>query len=358
MKIKNIRVYKKDLGNTRPYTIAFKTVDEVNNAFVELELENGIVGLGSGNPSEYVVGESLDSTLEVLNGGDLDFMIGRDIRELYGILDDIQAQLPENPAARAALDIAVHDAFTQLIDVPLGVFLGQKIRSLPTSVTIGIKNVEETLDEAREYYDMGFRVLKVKTGKDVDEDIERMKKLRELYGNKMVIRIDANQGYDSTTLKMFFESTKSCDLELIEQPVPAKAVEELKALPGEIKKVVAADESLISPADAFNLAAPPSASGIFNIKLMKSGGIHPGRQIADIAQASRTELMWGCNDESAISISAALHTALGFTNTKYLDLDGSLDLVEDVVSGGFEIRDGWMSIGKKSGLGVTKINGS
>ena len=355
MKIKHINVYKKDLGNTRPYTIAFKTVDEVNNAFVELELENGIVGFGSGNPSEYVVGESLDSTMAVLKEGDLDFMTGRDIRHFYAILEDIQAQLPKNPAARAALDIAVHDAFTQYIEVPLALFLGQQIKSLPTSVTIGIKNVQETLDEAKEYYDMGFRVLKVKTGSDVDEDIERMKKLRETYGNEFVIRVDANQGYDRSALSKFFDATHKDNIELIEQPLPAAAVDELKAQPGEIKKIIAADESLISPVDAFHLASPPAASGIFNIKLMKSGGIHPGRQIASIAQASGTELMWGCNDESAISISAALHTALGFKNTKYLDLDGSLDLVEDVVTGGFKIKDGWMSVGGQSGLGVNRL---
>ncbi|TRX53012.1 dipeptide epimerase [Fulvivirga sp. M361] len=356
MKIKEVRIYKKDLGNTRPYTIAFKTVDEVYNAFAEIELENGIVGLGSGNPSEYVVGESLTSTLSVLNNGKLDFLIHRDIRDLYSLLDEIQLQLPENPAARAALDIAVHDAFTKYIDVPLAVFLGQKIKSLPTSVTIGIKNVQDTLEEAKEYYEMGFRVLKVKTGKDVDEDIERMKKLRENYGNDLTIRVDANQGYDVALLTKFYKETESEKIELIEQPIPAKAVNELKALPEEIKRLVAADESLISPMDAFTLASPPAASRIFNIKLMKSGGIHPGRQIAVIAQSSGTELMWGCNDESAISISAALHAALGFSNTKYLDLDGSLDLVEDVVKGGFDIKDGWMSITSASGLGVSKIS--
>lgn len=351
MKIKNINVYLKDLGNNRPYTIAFKTVSAVNNAIVEIELENGIVGRGSGNPSEYVVGEALTSTMEQLNK--VDFIVGRDIRQFYSILNDIQEKLPKNPAARAALDIAVHDAFTQYLDVPLALFLGQKIKSLPTSVTIGIKNVEDTMEEAKEYYDMGFRVLKVKTGLNVDEDIARMKKLREVYKDEFLIRVDANQGYTVEQLTKFFKETAVDNIELIEQPIPAKAIDDLKNLPADIKRVIAADESLINPTDAFVLASPPAASGIFNIKLMKSGGIYPGRQIATIAQASNTELMWGCNDESAISISAALHAGLGFSNTKYLDLDGSLDLVEDVVSGGFDIKDGWMTVTGRSGLGVT-----
>lgn len=356
MKIKFIRVYEKDLGTKRPYTIAFKTVDEVKNAFVEIELENGIIGYGSGNPSEYVVGEKLSDTLRVLNGGDLAFLVDRDIREFQGILVDIQQQLPQNPAARAALDIAVYDAFTKLLDVPLASFLGHKITSLPTSVTIGIKNVQETLIEAEEYFSMGFNVLKIKTGNDVEEDIERIKKLREKSGKSVVIRVDANQGYSVEQLKYFVDQTQHDDVEFIEQPLKATWIKEMKLdVPDEIKKVIAADESLISPKDAMLLASEPKASDIFNIKLMKSGGIQPARRIASIAQDTGIDLMWGCNDESIISISAALHTALSFANTKYLDLDGSLDLLEDVVKGGFEIKEGWMSITGKPGLGVDRV---
>ncbi|MEO0552794.1 MAG: dipeptide epimerase [Bacteroidota bacterium] len=352
MKIKKIKVYQKDLGNKRPYTIAFKTVDKVYNALVEIELENGIIGYGSGNPSEYVVGESLTSTMDVLNGGDLDFIKGRDIRHFYSILNDIQETLPKNPAARAALDIAIHDAFTKYLDIPLAQFLGQRINSLPTSVTIGIKNVEDTLEEAQEYYGMGFRIVKVKTGKTLEEDIARVKKLREKFGKQFIIRVDANQGYNTEMLLKFFYDTKEDEVELIEQPVPAKAINELKKLPDEVKKIIAADESLIDPSDAFTLASGSRASDIYNIKLMKSGGIFPARRIASIAQAASIDLMWGCNDESSISITAALHSALSFSNTKYLDLDGSLDLVVDVVNAGFEIKDGWMSVTGRSGLGV------
>ena len=94
---------------------------------------------------------------------------------------------------------------------------------------------------------------------------------------------------------------------------------------------------------------------IFNIKLMKCGGITSGRKIANIALLNNIDLMWGCNDESIISISAALNTALSFSNTKYLDLDGSLDLAEDLVSGGFNLKNGVMKPLDKPGLGVKLI---
>jgi L-alanine-DL-glutamate epimerase-like enolase superfamily enzyme len=166
-KIKNIEVWSADLGNTKPYTIAFKTVDEVNNAFVEVTLDNGVKGIGSGNPSEYVVGESFSQCMEALNG-DLGFLLHRDITEVNQLNFEIIQKLPRNPSARAALDIALYDAFTKYLGVPLVKFLGQKIQALPTSNTIGIKNVDETLREAKEYIARGFTVLKVKLGKDLD----------------------------------------------------------------------------------------------------------------------------------------------------------------------------------------------
>ena len=355
MKIKDIKVWSVDLGNTKPYTIAFKTVDEVRNAFVEITLDNGLTGIGAGNPSEYVVGETLEECLDALQEKNIEFLIGRDIREFNQLTFDVWKRFPENPSARAALDIALHDVFTKFLDVPLVKFLGQKIKKLPTSNTIGIKNVEETLKEAEDYIKRGFRVLKVKLGRDLMEDVERIMKLREKFGPNIVIRVDANQGYTVEQTIQFYGRTYDLDVELIEQPLPAKAISEMKSLPPEVREKVAADESLITPADAIELLKPPKAAKIFNIKLMKCGGVSQALKIADIALHEDVDLFWGCNDESIVSITAALHTAFACTNTKYIDLDGSLDLARDVVKGGFILKDGYMSCSDKPGLGVERI---
>jgi L-alanine-DL-glutamate epimerase-like enolase superfamily enzyme len=354
-RIKNIQVWSADLGNTKPYTIAFKTVDQVRNAFVEITLENGMTGIGSGNPSEYVVGENLDQCLHALQEKNLEFLIGRDIRHMNQLLFDVLEKFPKNPSARAALDIALHDAFSKFLGIPLVQYLGQKIKTLPTSNTIGIKNVADTLSEAKDYIKRGFKVLKVKLGKDLAEDIERIVKLREKFGYDIVIRIDANQGYNREQTVQFFNQTKNLNIELIEQPLPAKAVSEMKNLPDEIKNKIAADESLISPKDAFELVKPPIAAKIFNIKLMKCGGISEAIKITDIAKRADVDIFWGCNDESIVSITAALHAAFSCANTKYIDLDGSLDLGRDEVRGGFILKDGYMSCADKPGLGVERI---
>jgi len=354
-KIKDIKVWSADLGNTKPYTIAFKTVDEVLNVFVEITLDNKIVGIGAANPSEYVTGEYLGQTMDTLKEKNIEFLMGRDIRELHQLTFEMWQKFPTTPAAVAAVDIALHDAFTKHLGIPLVKYLGQKIKSMPTSNTIGIKNVEETLKEAAEYGKNGFKVLKVKLGKDIHEDIERIVKLREKFGKQFVIRIDANQGYTIDQTIEFYNKTKSLDVELIEQPLPAKKIADLKMLPDEVKEKVAADESLLSAKDALELIKPPRAAGIFNIKLMKCGGISQGLHIANIALTEGIDLFWGCNDESIVSITAALHTAFSCSNTKYIDLDGSLDLAKDVVKGGFILKDGIMSCSDKPGLGLERI---
>lgn len=354
-KIKDIKVWDADLGNTKPYTIAFKTVDEVKNAFVEISLTDGTNGIGSGNPSEYVVGESFSQCMEALKEGNLQFLVGRDIREFNQLTFEVWKKFPKNPSARAALDIALHDVFTKHLGVPLVKFLGQKIKSLPTSNTIGIKNVGETLREAEDFISRGFRILKVKLGKDLEEDIERLVMLRERFGNDVIIRIDANQGYTIDQTVDFYRKTKSLNIELIEQPLPAKAVSDMKSLPDEIKTRIAADESLLTPNDALELVKPPFAAGIFNIKLMKCGGVSQALKIADIAHYAGVDLFWGCNDESIVSITAALHAAFACPDTKYIDLDGSLDLGNDVVKDGFILKDGMMYCSDKPGLGIERI---
>ena len=98
---------------------------------------------------------------------------------------------------------------------------------------------------------------------------------------------------------------------------------------------------------------PPRACGIFNIKLMKCGGVHAAKHIASIAETAEVDLMWGCMDESVVSISAALHAAFSSPATRYIDLDGSLDLARDVADGGFRLEDGVMRTLDTPGLGVT-----
>ena len=354
MKIKQVRVRQEDLELTRPYTIAYKAVNHVSNCIVELETDTGQVGRGAANPSQAVVGVDVNDTVAALSDEAVDWLVGGDIRELHRLGAEGQRRFAEQPGAAAALDMALYDLFAQYLEVPLVRYLGQCHSSLPTSITIGIKGVDETVAEGQEYVERGFRYLKVKLGHSPEEDRERLAKLREALGKDVIIRVDANQGYSFEQLENFYDQTLSLNLELIEQPLPVAATEAYRRLPSEVRERIALDESLVNLTDAWQLASRPSAGGIFNIKLMKCGGITPAREIATVAKGAGIDLMWGCNDESIISIAAALHLALATPNTKYLDLDGSFDLARDVVSGGFDVREGCLSVTDAPGLGVRR----
>jgi L-alanine-DL-glutamate epimerase-like enolase superfamily enzyme len=355
MKISHIELFNEAMPLTRPYTIAFRSIADVQMNFVALHTTNGLVGLGCASPEVHVTGETGEACSAALESQQLQWLKGEDVRALPRLCRTLHQTMQATPAARAAIDMALHDLLAQHLGIPLVELLGRAHHALPTSITIGIKGVDDTLEEAREYLGRGFKVLKVKLGHDLELDIERLSRLRESLQPTPLIRVDPNQGYNAATVGDFVRRTASLGIEFIEQPMPADDVDAMRALPEELRARVAADETLLSESDALQLVRPPRACGIFNIKLMKCGGIWSGMRIASIAELAGIELMWGCMDESIISISAALHAAFASSATRYLDLDGSLDLARDVVSGGFELKDGVMRTLDRPGLGVMRL---
>jgi L-alanine-DL-glutamate epimerase-like enolase superfamily enzyme len=356
MKITNIRISKEDLALLRPYTIAYQTVNHVENILLIIETDTPEIGIGCSAPSELVVGESVNDAFSNLQKHDFSWLIGKEIKYFQQLCYEVYQKFPHSKGGQAALDIALHDLYAKFLGKPLVQVWGQKVLSLPTSVTIGIKGVYETLEEAEEYLEKGFKILKVKLGLNVEEDINRLFQLRKWVGKRIKIRIDPNQGYSKTQFLEFYEKTKKLDLELIEQPLPANAIEDMRSLAPKIKSKIAADESLTNEISAFLLAQRPLACGIFNIKLMKSGGLTEARKIMRVAHRSSMQLMWGCNDESVISIAAALHLAFSSEATHYIDLDGSFDLAQDIAEGGFVLKNGQMFLTDNKGIGVSLIN--
>lgn len=354
MKIVAVNAFLKDLALSKPYTIAWETISKVENVFFEVILENGITGIGAANPAPEVVGEGPADALHKLQTIYRDTLVGKDIRYFHQYIAQARQQFPDSPGTQACIDIALHDAFGQWLGIPVADYYGRFHERLPLSVTIGIKDEAGTLAEAAAYRNAGYHVLKVKTGLDVSADVQRLKSIRKSFGDYFTIRVDANMGYSLKDLEYFLSATKTCGLELIEQPLPVKEDQQLDALPAATRKLLAADESLKNASSALSLAQN-NRYGIFNIKLMKCGGITGALAIAGIAAPAGIDLFWGCNDESIVSISAALHAAFSCAHTRYLDLDGSLDLAEDLVSGGFVIENGYMRTTGAPGLGFKKM---
>jgi L-alanine-DL-glutamate epimerase-like enolase superfamily enzyme len=354
MKIKHIQIWKENLELIRPYAIAYERIEAVENVFILIEADNGITGIGAASPSPEVTGETIPHCRERLEQALESVLIDADLRRFKSLLRQLGNSLASAPAAMAAADIALHDLAAKALDLPLVTLLGRVHEGLPTSVTIGILPVKETLDEAKEFVGNGFSILKIKTGIDLDEDIERMVKLRETLDSRVMIRVDANQGYSAAQYQQFYDQTRNLNIEFVEQPLKASDISGMCSLAREIRDWTAGDETILDPASAVRCLAEPRPFGIFNIKLMKCGGVAPAMEIAAMAGHAGIDLMWGCNDESIVSITAALHAALASPPTKYLDLDGSLDLARDVVDGGFLLKNGWLYPNDQPGLGVHK----
>lgn len=353
MKIQTTTIWKEHFPLTKPYTIAYETIDHVENIFVRLDAGDGSFGIGVASPAPDVTGESAADSHHALNRYLEPVLQGRDVRHLRRLVREMGRHMPSAPAALAAVDMALHDLLAKTMHIPLVDLLGRCHDSLTTSVTIGIQSIPETLEEAAAYVRQGFEILKIKIGRDVDEDIERLYVLREHLGKHISIRVDINQGYAREAFEIFVQKTAPLDLEFAEQPLTRDDIQGMSLFPGPVRKKVAADESLHGVDDAFKLALPPQPFGIFNIKLMKCGGIAPGMRIADIAHVAGIDVMWGCMDVSVVGISAALHAALASPATRYLDLDGHLDLERDIAEGGFKLRQGRLFTLDKPGLGVT-----
>ena len=341
MRIDSYECWTERVPLTRPYTIAYERVDAVELSFVRIT-SNGVQGVGSASPIPEVTGESFESCRAALDAAT------DGVRAGHGA-----AAVPATcPAAAAAIDMALWDVRARQAGLPLAKLWGQVHLQLPTSITIGIKDTcDEALDEAREYLGRGFRHLKIKIGLNLDADIERLVKLRALCGTSVELCIDANQGFQARDLARLERVVKDLSVSFLEQPLPPGADADLSAWPTGSLARLALDESVLNPADAQRLAADRRC-GIFNIKLMKCGGPSAARRIAAIADTHRLALMWGCSDESRLSIAAALHTAFACPATRYLDLDGHLDLASDPARGGFLLEGGMLRLTEAPGLGV------
>lgn len=354
MKIDSVMVSSHYIELSRPYEIAFTVFEGIRIVKIEILMSNGIIGYGTGTPSSYVTGETIEMSMAVLDKRIIQDVTGIDAKNPLEILSLITPRLVDTPAALSAIDIALYDAFSKNKGKSLVEYLGGSDRALPTSITIGIKDtLDLMLQEAKEYVTRGFRVIKLKLGRNLEDDIEYTKHLRSFLNKEVKVYVDPNQGYSIKDFKKFLRATKDLNIEFVEQPVSVDDTDMLLDLSDNEKKLVCIDESMHTLSDLKRWANRLVFPGqLLNIKLMKCGGIHQASLIAQFAKSHDLDLMIGCMDESCASIAAALHFAYSQKNTRYIDLDGSLDLKQDIFSGGFDIIDGFMRLRSSPGLGL------
>jgi L-alanine-DL-glutamate epimerase-like enolase superfamily enzyme len=347
--VESVRAYRLEIPLETPYELAYGRFEAVSNAVVRVESESGLIGWGCAAPDGQVTGETIEGNLAALQE-ELVPEIRRSGRSSFGeLLRRIAAVAPRDPAARAALDLALHDLWGKERGVPVQALLGGSRREIPTSITIGIMKVEETAAAAAQHLAEGFEILKIKGGRDPEEDIARIRAVRRQHGPGVAIRLDANQGYSVDQAREVMRALAG-EIELIEQPVAAGDLDGMAALAAEAVVPVMADEAVLGPDQA--LEAIRRGIRLLCVKLMKSGGLCAAARLCEIALEHGARVMIGCMDELPISVAGAAHLALSHPAVAYADLDGHIGMVQQVATGGLEIRGGRVSVTAAPGLGV------
>ncbi|MEJ2056772.1 MAG: dipeptide epimerase [Desulfofustis sp.] len=350
MKITRVSHIKLDFDLVAPYTIAYETIGRTTNIIFKVETDSGLTGWGCAAPDSAVTGETADEVCIAVDGLINDLLCGQNPFQIARFINLLKQQTKRGSSAIAMVDMALHDLLARKAGVPLFQLLGGSKSSIATSVTIGIVSLVETLAMAEKLLKEGFSILKLKGGKILEEDIEKVLKLRQRYGSGFALRFDANQGYSVEQSIEFMERVGNAGIEIFEQPTSQKKDSSLGMATQAAAVPVMADESIKTLADAFRLAANERMDMI-NIKLMKMGGIFESLHINSVAKAAGIEVMVGCLDECALGISAGLHFALSRANIEFADLDGHLDLIDDPFLNLFHLQDGVLYPADEPGLG-------
>jgi len=357
MKITDIKFAILEVPLVTPFKTALRTVAEIKDVVIMVETDTGHTGYGEAPATAAITGDTRGSIIEAIRMVMKPLLIGKDISDLNEITEIIQSCMVKNYNAKAAMEIAVYDLFAQLYDAPLYKILGGGEPSLQTDITISVDYIDKMVADSRKAIDLGFDILKIKVGKDIGLDIERVKAIYAEVKDEALIRLDANQGW---TAKEAVNALRNLEesgviLELVEQPVRAEDLEGMKYITERVVTPVMADESTFGPREVIELLKMRAAD-IINIKLMKAGGISNAIRIADIAESFGVECMIGCMLESGISVSAAAHVAVAKSNIiKKVDLDGpSLCQFNPVVSG-VTFNNAKITISDAPGLGIESI---
>jgi L-alanine-DL-glutamate epimerase-like enolase superfamily enzyme len=335
------RFSRYDLHLKHTFTIARGARNVSPVVILELEHE-GIVGYGEASPlARY--GESADSVVAFLSR--VDVARCADPFQLETVLAYVDGLSTGNSAAKAAIDLALHDWIGRKLGIPLHKYWGLDTSKTPlTSFTIGIDTpqvIEEKVREAEAY-----PILKIKLGGGNDEEIIRA--VRRI--TKKTLRVDANEGWK--VKEQAVEKIKWLEqegVEFVEQPMPASDLAGTAWTRERVTMPLIADENSLRLHDV------PRLQGAFdgiNIKLMKCTGLREAVRMIHAAKACGLKVMMGCMIESSVAISAAAQLS---PLMDYADLDGNVLITNDPFDG-VRSLDGRLVLSDRAGIGVQKLN--
>jgi L-alanine-DL-glutamate epimerase-like enolase superfamily enzyme len=327
-------------------------VTALEEVFVRLTAEDGLVGWGEvrGNMS-YFSGESPAGIVAALRDHLAPLVLGRPLRERGMAIAQFDRALAGNAAAKAVLDIALHDLAARRAGIPLYRWLGGgRAERVAGSECLFYGPADEAAAQAKAYVAQGFRILKVRVGLEPFAlDVARVRAVRQAVGDGVSLAVDANQAWTVKQAIGRIHALEPFGLDSVEQPVAARDLDGMAAVARAVDTPLMADESLYSLEDAMTLVRL-DAVGYFHVKLVKAGGFHRARQLIALAEAAGLGYVLGQMNEGMLATAAAAHLALA-SAPKYTELCGTDGIVADPTPG-HVYEAGALVVPEGPGLGV------
>ncbi len=340
-KITRIEIYPTQIKLTEPFIISKGALTHAKNTVIKIYCDQGLYGVGECCPYRSIHGETQPGTVAFAK--DLAaVLIGEDPTDIMKHVMTMNRMIVGNASVKCAFDMALYDLSSKLSELPLYKYLhGNKDKTIVTDNTVSLLDVDSMVKKAESFVSKGFKILKLKLGqRPAINDIERVRSIRKSVGEDIVIRIDANQGWNYIEAKKALFAMQDFNIEHCEEPIHANNLLDQIRLNAESPIPIMADESVFNHHDALRIVSS-NAADLINIKLGKAGGICNAMKIASIAEAADMYCQVGSFSESRLGITALVHFDLAWHNIIFHDLDSPLMLSEDPVIGGMEYSKDW-----------------
>lgn len=334
-----------------PFTIATGTMEYAQNIFIRIHTNEGITGMGECSAFPMIAAETQATCFEMAK----DFAKlwkGKNPLKIEDRLHELDLFTAGNYTAKSAFDMALYDIAAQHANMPLYRYLGGEKKKIESDLTIGISDPVSMADTALEFKKKGVKMIKVKLGKEVFADIQRIKLIRDAVGPDIILRIDANQGWSYDDAVTALTAMATYNIQFCEQPMRKWNDELLPELCALSSIPVMADESVFTHHDAARLIKHKACDYI-NIKLAKSGGIREAIRINQVAEQNNIPCMLGGMLESRMALTAKVHFAMAHNNIQFYDLDTCLlGHKEDPVIGGVQYNGMELILSEVPGIGA------
>lgn len=353
MKIKQVEIFAIDLPLIEPFIVSYDTYPSMPSIIVKITTACGLVGWGESVPDDHVTGETFEGTYAVLKHRLGPKLIGQNPMEFEKIHELMDSLVKNAPAAKAAIDIACFDVTGKKLHVPVYQLIGGRYHEkFPITHVLSIGEPERMAAQAAEKAAEGYRSFKMKVGRDVASDVERIQAVRASVGEEIAIRVDVNQGWkNSGNTLQALSQLQSVGLDWLEQPVIADDIDAMVEIKSKTTVPVMIDEGLCGMRDMREIIAKRAADKV-NIKLMKCGGIYRAVQLAAMAEMAGMECQIGSMLESSIGSAAGFHVAFSKKVMTSVELTGPLKFSKDIGNLRESYRIPFIELGTGIGLGV------